>query len=84
LTDFDRPIPVSDLAFEFHCCFDQVLMFFSGLEEYPTSSAKASARRQDITLADDSYLRANELIAEPYIEGDIVPFFDIDKSLFPG
>ncbi len=53
----------------------------SGLEEIPSSNAK-SARRQDITLAEDSYMRAvDNLAAEPFADGDIVPFFDIEKRL---
>jgi hypothetical protein len=41
-----------------------------------------TARRQDITVADDSYVRGmDNFVNNPLPETEIVPFFDVDHGL---
>ena len=50
------------------------------IDDAPVMS-KASGRRQDITLAEESFVRTDTIAPEAFADGDIVPFFDIERRL---
>ena len=81
ITDFDSAFP---LELEFvarrppahvkHDCYSSTI-----IEDAPTN--KSSGRRQDITLAEESFVHAENITHEPFADGEVVPFFDIEKRM---